>query len=696
NIGHIYGIVESAGTRALVLALIEGPTLADQIAAGPIALDQALAVVKQIIEALEYAHERGVIHRDLKPANIKINPEGAVKVLDFGLAKVLEDEPPAASMANSPTLTLGHTRAGLILGTAAYMSPEQAVGRPVDRRSDIFSFGAVLYEMLTGKRAFLGGTTPDVLEAVVKNDPDWSALPADTPSAVRQLLRRCLTKDRKQRLQAIGEARIVLEPQSVEQVAAALEPKRVLSVTQRRRWLWPTLAAMFALAAVVLAFLYFRQVPPMERTLRYPVPAPEKSVFQSLAVSPDGRSVAVAAETNGKRELWLHAMDSVETRAMPGTDGAAYPFWSPDSRFIAFFAQGRLKKVAASGGPPELICDAPPNGGGTWNKDGVILFSASGAGIQRVPASGGVPVDVLKGAYMLPVFPVFLPDGHHFVYLERGDSAERNGIYFASLEGKETRRILANASGVVLAPPFGSDPAGHLLFLRDGTLMAQSFDIGSAQLLGDAVSIVQSVTTINFVYMPVTVSANGLLVYFSGGDSSQLTQITWFDRAGNPFGTVAPPGHSSNPAISPDEKMVAFQRQTPNGADIWLRDLARGLDLGLTNGPSLNSTPVWSSTGDRVAFHSIRTVPLKLYQRAVNGSGPDEVLPSVAGSMTMNQWSKDGQFIVFVESSEKGDYDIGVLSILEGAPRDRKPTLFLHTLFSEYHGQLSPDSHWME
>jgi serine/threonine protein kinase len=360
NIGAIYGLVEANGTPSLVLALVEGPTLDERIAAGPLPIEEAIPIAQQIIAALEYAHERGIIHRDLKPANVKITPEGSVKVLDFGLAKVLDEDHVAATGADSPTLTLGHTRAGVILGTAAYMSPEQAVGKTADRRSDIFSFGAVLYEMLTGVRAFTGDSAPEILAAVVKDDPDWSKLPAMTPRAVRELLRRCLTKDRKQRLQAIGEARIVLENPTRDEPAGA-----VIAAEPKRSWLWPAVAALFILTSAalgVVAWKYFHPAPP--HLVKFSFPPPGKASFPTpMAVSPDGRRVAFEIWEGGKRELWLRDLDDPAPRMLAELPSTApeLPFWAPDSRRLGFFDGTKLKKIDVAGGPAVTIVDTASN-----------------------------------------------------------------------------------------------------------------------------------------------------------------------------------------------------------------------------------------------------------------------------------------------------------------------------------------------
>jgi eukaryotic-like serine/threonine-protein kinase len=392
NIAAIYGLEEFGSSRALVMELVEGETLADRIARGPIPLDEALPIAKQIAEALEYAHDHGVIHRDLKPANIKVTPDGTVKVLDFGLAKALMDEPVAADPRDSPTLSMAPTMTGVILGTAAYMSPEQAKGKPVDRRADIWAFGVVLFEMLAGKPLYSGETAAETLAAVMMKEPVLEALPKDTAPAIQNLLRRCLEKNPQQRLQHIGEARIVIGG-ILSAGAPAVQP---VAAQRQQHNFTPFVAALATVLLVALAgtyfFIHFRQTRPQERSIRFEIAPPERTTLSMFRLSPDGRYLAFTALGGGRNQLWLRSLDSLQAQALQGTDDPSYPFWSPDSSYIGFFAQGKLKKISVTGGPPQTLCDAPAGRGATWNNDGVILFAPNlTGGLYRVSAAGGVP-----------------------------------------------------------------------------------------------------------------------------------------------------------------------------------------------------------------------------------------------------------------------------------------------------------------
>jgi len=710
NIATIHGVEDSDSTHALVMELVEGPTLADRIKQGPIPVEEAVRIARQVADALEYAHERGIVHRDLKPANIKVAADDTVKVLDFGLAKALESDIAAIDISTSPTISRMATQQGVLLGTAAYMSPEQAKAKPADRRTDIWAFGCVLYEMLTGKQTFAGETVTDTLASVIKEDPDWKALPASTPMRVRVLLQRCLQKDVRQRLQAIGDARISLEetlsgaPQ--EAIATVSPPAR-----QWRLWIVSGIAAVLLVATALLAYLYFQRKPNAGRAMRFQIPMPETSTpGGSFALSPDGRKLAfLATGVDGQSRVWVRSLETLEARPLDGTEGAvAFPFWSPDSRFLAFQAQTKLKKIEADGGPPLTLCDVPILIGGTWNRDDKIVFG-SPAGLQQVSASGGAPspvtIDGGAGA------PVFLPDGRHFVYAVAPVAGGRDsGVYLGSVDAKPqeqlSKKLLADLTTVAYTP--SSDPAvAYLLFVRGatqvagyGTLMAQRFDTRRFELIGEAVPIAEQVSIFGF-----SASATDVLIYVTGATTFVASsgtrgnirgQLTWFDRDGRTLGSFGDPGVYRTLSLSPDGKYVAFERadfQNPGARNIWIYEFARGVTSRFTFGLNrFDSYPLWSPDGSHIAFGSNRGGTFDIYQKTSNLAGDDELVFKSGDPKVPTSWSPDGRFILYFNPLPPAR--LWLLPIAGGVA-ERKPARIDNSEFNEAIGRISPDGRWV-
>jgi Tol biopolymer transport system component len=701
HIASIYGLEESSSTNSLVMELVEGPTLADRIASGPIPLDEALPIAKQIAEALEYAHDHSVIHRDLKPANIKVKPDGTVKVLDFGLAKAMLDDPAAVDMSNSPTLSMAATMAGTILGTAAYMSPEQARGRAVDRRTDIWAFGVVLFEMLTGHAVFAGEDVSETLAFVMTKEPAFDALPAKTPLAIQNLLRRCLDKNLKRRLQHIGEARII-----IEDALSGVAPAEAVPVPRKTRELLLSVVAAIAIVVAALgwgAFAYLRRAregaqpvrffvsPPGAGRLTMTAPTTTGAFVNPLAVSPDGSRIAIVATgADGKSQLWVRSLDTLAAQPLAGTEGAFQPFWSPDSRFIAFFEGGKLKKIEVSGGPPTALCDAPDPRNGTWNRNGVIVFGPSAnSALARVSAAGGVPTTTttLGQDETVHVRPFFLPDGQHFLY--RAATGPGGGpIYVGSLNSAERKLLFsADSSNVVYS-------RGYLLSLRETTLMAQPFDAQRLVLTGDAFPIAENILT-GVTTNPTgifSVSENGVLVYQTG-TATAGNQLLWLDRNGKQISVLGDPALYTDLELSPDGKRTSFSitDQAGKGRDIWLYDVVRGLRTRFTFGPGAAISSIWSPDGSRIVFNANRKGHLDLYQKSSSGAGTEEVLLEDNVDKYPTSWSPDGRFILYRSGVGQTSREFFILP-LSG---DHKPVRFLNTKFDEGFGQFSPDGRWV-
>lgn len=676
HIATIHGLEESNGVRALVMELVEGPTLAERIGGRPIPLDEALPIARQIAEGLEYAHERGIIHRDLKPANVKLTADGKVKILDFGLAKALETPAPHGNPSISPTLTLEGTRAGVILGTAAYMAPEQARGAVVDKRADIWAFGVVFYEMLTGKQPFAGPTVSDTLAAVLKSEPDLTQF---SPQ-VRRLLRLCLEKDPRIRLRDIGDFRILCqEPPPQAEAVAPL----------RRALVWMGVSGLLLLLALAaVALVHFREVPPAAQVLRLSIPIPENNRASYFALSPDGRHLILSLSSGGKSQLWLRALDSPQLQPLSGTGSARYPFWSADGRSVGFFADGKLKTIPASGGPTQVLCDAGLGGGGTWNRDGVILFSAESGPLQRVEAAGGTCTPVTRiesGSRHL--YPVFLPDGKHFLYVLLGEAA-KHGVYLGTLDNAglvnpNGRRLLPDTSTVAFAPPGSGSSYGHILFIRETSIMAQPFDAGRFELAGGAFSVAGQATRSAYAFQ-VEASQNGVLIYPAGSPID--IQLAWFDRSGKELAKVIPHGDRLLVSLSPDEKIVAYE----NGVAIWLYELTRSTASRFTFPPLQGEAPVWSPDGGRIAFYSGGD----LYRKDTSGGGQEEVLMP-KGNVRPSDWSRDGRYLLYTAFDPKTRADLWILPDPLGKSGGGTPVPFLRTDFIESQGQFSPDGRWI-
>ena len=692
----LYDVGSQDGVDYLVMECFEGETLVKRLEKGALSLEQVLKYGMQIADALDKAHRNGVVHRDLKPGNIMLTSTGA-KLLDFGLAK------PTAPLSSAVTLTAATrnspvTVQGTIVGTFQYMSPEQIEGKELDGRSDIFSLGAVLYEMVTGQRAFQGKSQLSVASAILEKEPEpVSNVKPMTPPALDHAIRRALAKEVERRWQSAadlaGELQWIAEAGSQAGVPAPLVSHR--KVRERLAW---SVAAVLAVCLAPVAFLYLREKPPAPPApVRFQIPPPEKSGIEYFKLSPDGRLLAFTAD----RRLWIRSLDTLQALPLLGTEGASKMFWSSDSQFIAFFAQGKLKKIAVSGGPAQILCDAPEANGGTWNRDGVIVFPLSlTSGLFQVSAGGGAPVPLAKLGASAPVVqqisPEFLPDGRHFLYSGSGIQGER-GIYAGSLDGTPAIRLLPDLSNAIYVQAAGATGQdGYLLFRRGEALMAQRFNPTRLSLSGDASLIAEKVGG-SVLWAAFSVSENGTLVYAPPGAGTSAVQLVWWDRAGKQVGPFVPPGTYDDFRLAPDERRIVFANSSSGNRDGWILDSVRGVTSRLTFDSAVDDPPMWSPDGLRVVWASNRNGAFDLYVKSANGTGPEELLVRMgAPAGWPEDWSRDGRFIIYEIPGTKTGQDLWIApQPVQGESGDRKPFPYLQTEFDERHGRFSLDGRWV-
>jgi Tol biopolymer transport system component len=695
HICALYDVGRQGETEYIVMELLEGETLSDRLAKGALPLEQTLRYGIEIADALDKAHRQGIVHRDLKPGNVMLTKSG-VKLLDFGLAKVMAPAAPRGSLTSLPTQQ-GLTQEGTILGTFQYMAPEQLEGKEADGRTDIFALGAVLYEMATGKKAFSGTSQASLISAIMQNDPPpISSIQPMSPPALDRVVKKCLSKDPEDRWQNASdlgsELKWIGEFGSQAGVAAPVAAHR--KNRERLAWGVATLALVLAGAAV---FRYGRKTTAFAIPMRSSIILTDKSALRAVALSPDGTRLAfVARDSAGKSLLWIRPLDSLAAQPLLGTENPSYPFWSPDGRSLGFFADGKLRRIDASGGPPQTLGDAPVPRGGSWSRDGVILFAPVVDGpLYRVSASGGIAtavtqLDKARGESSHR-WPYFLPDGRHFLYLiasfGSGEERQKMGIYLRSLDSSQERLIVTAKSTLAFAAP------GFVLFRREQHLVAQPFDARSLQITGDPVLVGE-----NIQYFPQTsgalfsVSENGLLVY-QAESSSVLSRLLWLDRSGREIGSLGTEGDLANPRISPDGKRVALDitdHQSGN-VDVWIYQSSGGVATRFTSDPAIDAGPIWSPDGDRIAFMSLRRRHPDIYQRRSNGVGSDETVLASDKTKYLTDWSPDGRFILYRSFDATTNLELWALPV----GGSDKPFPFIKTTFGVSQGQFSPDGRWV-
>jgi len=692
----LHDIGSQDGTDYLVMEYLEGETLAQRLKKGALPLEQVLSYAIEIADALDKAHRKGVTHRDLKPANIVLTKTGA-KLLDFGLAKLRQEAAPvgggfsALATAQEPI-----TAEGTILGTLQYMAPEQLEARETDARTDIFAFGAVVHEMATGKKAFEGGSQASVIARILDSDPPpISSLQRMTPPALDRVVKKCLRKDPDERWQSAhdmtDELKWIAEGASQPAIPASTVARRNV----KDRLVWAMAAVAVAIAALAASVTYFRRAPAETHPVRFTIGPPAAAAFEAgpgfLTVSPDGTRLAfLSTEASGRRQIWIRALDSLAAQPLAGTEGAGQPFWSADGRFLAFHADGHLKKIAVSGGPALALTEAGTTiGGGTWSGEGVVLFAFVGTGgtIQRVSAAGGAatPVTMLDTSRQenAHFWPHFLPDGKHFLFFARSANSQNSAIFVGSLDSKERKLILNANSNAVYAPQ------GYLLYSREGTLMAQPFDAERTQLTGDPAPIAEGLQfSRGSGSAAFAASQNGVLAYRGGGAAPPRT-LVWVSRNGAEQSLAAPTRFYQQPRLSPDGRRAAVEIDEQEN-QIWLYDLGRETMTRLTFEGIQNETPLWTPDGKRIAFFSSKEGPLNLFWQSADGTGGLERLTTSEYADAPMSFSPDGQVLAFTRIQPATSRDIWVLRL-----EDRKAQPFLRTRFIEGAASFSPDGRWL-
>jgi len=698
GIATIYGLEESGEVRAIAMELVDGPTLADRLKGGPIPLEDALPIAGRIAEALEAAHEKGIIHRDLKPANVKVTPDGKVKVLDFGLAKALVESSGASNITGSPTISELASRSGVILGTAAYMSPEQARGKPLDRRTDVWSFGCLLYEMLTGRISFGGDTVSDTIARILEREPNWNALPEKTPQGVRNVLRRCLQKDPQRRLHDMADARLEIE----EAVASPLSsvPEAGPSVAGlRAMWrnsalLW--ISMIIGIAGISFGIWALMRTPPSAHgpLMRFSITLPVNEQlggldFPSLALSPTGTHVAYVASRGSMSRLFLHRMDNLQDEPISGTERALGPFFSPDGLWLGFFADGKLMKTSIGGGAPTVLCDAPIGFGAVWGVDNTITFAPTGgSGLMQVSAAGGAPREITKLNEEKGEFshrwPDLLPGGKAILFtVGATGSWDDAQIVAQSLETGERHVLITGGT----FPHYLS--TGHLAYARGGSLMAVPFDITSQKVTGSAVVVIPKIWESIDGAVQFSLSPQGHIVFMSGGPAGREHKLVWVDRNKSVEPLAAPMRDYSEPRLSPDGRRLAVTI-TENSENVWIYDIPTGSFTQLTF-EGHNSMPVWTRDGARIAFASNKAGALNLLWKQADGIGADERLATSSQSQAPYSWSPGSHSLVFVEQSPTTGRDIWMLS----TDGDLKSRAILQSPSNETGPALSPDGRWL-